>query len=251
MTVPVASPSKKLPFKIERKGSLPDGVSVASIDSNPSEVTVYGPQDVLDSLEFIDGVSLDLDKIDKDTDVDADIPLPKGVTKVSPGKITLHVKVDSEDKKDFSNVPIKTVGLGGSQRIEFLDPESRAINITAKGSPSNIKALKKSDIELYANVSGLDDGEHSVKLEVNGPQNVTWSLSKDTVKIRLTSKKNTSSNKNDGGSADSGNKDGTSGGADKDKNQEDTDSDQNKSQNQDQNQDQDEDGSSADSSSTE
>ncbi|MGE1104277.1 CdaR family protein, partial [Peribacillus simplex] len=41
VTVPVASPSKKLPFKIERKGSLPDGVSVASIDSNPSEVTVY------------------------------------------------------------------------------------------------------------------------------------------------------------------------------------------------------------------
>ena len=254
VTVPVASPSKKLPFKIERKGSLPDGVSVASIDSNPSEVTVYGPQDVLDSLEFIDGVSLDLGKIDKDTDINADIPLPKGVTKVSPEKITLHVKVDSEDKKDFDNVAIKTVGLGGSQQIEFLDPESQAINITAKGSPANIKALKKSDIELYANVSDLDDGEHSVKLEVNGPQNVTWSLSKDTVKIKLTSKKNTSSNKNDGGSADSGNKNGTSGDADKDKSknrEDDTDSDQNKSQNQDQNQDQDEDGSSADSSSTE
>lgn len=35
----------------------------------------------------------------------------------------------------------------------------------------------------------MDDGEHSVKLEVNGPQNVTWALSKDTVKIKLTSKK--------------------------------------------------------------
>ncbi len=122
---------------------------------------------MLDSLEFIDGVSLDLGKIDKDTDINADIPLPKGVTKVSPEKITLHVKVDSEDKKDFDNVGIKTVGLGGSQQIEFLDPESQAINITAKGSPANIKALKKSDIELYANVSDLDDGEHSVKLEVN------------------------------------------------------------------------------------
>ena len=49
--------------------------------------------------------------------------------------------MDSEDKKDFDNVGIKTVGLGGSQQIEFLDPESQAINIT-KGSPANIKALK-------------------------------------------------------------------------------------------------------------
>ncbi|KXZ21049.1 CdaR family protein [Bacillus nakamurai] len=255
VTVPVASPSKKLPFKIEREGSLPDGVSVASIDSSPSEVTVYGPQDVLNSLEFIDGVALDLSKIDKDTDVDADIPLPKGVTKVSPEKITLHVKVDSEDKQDFDDVAIKTVGLGSSQQIEFLDPKSQTITVTAKGSPANIKALKKSDIELYANVSDLNDGEHSVKLEVNGPQNITWSLSKKTAKIKLTSKKSLNSNNNDGGSANSGHQNGGSGDTnDKDKNQEDdTDSDNNKSQNQNQNQDQDqnEDGSNADSSSTE
>ncbi|MBT2574704.1 YbbR-like domain-containing protein [Bacillus sp. ISL-51] len=253
VTVPVASPSKKLPFKIERKGSLPDGVSVASIDSSPSEVTVYGPQDVLDSLEFIDGVSLDLSKIDKGTDIDADIPLPKGVTKVSPEKISLHVKVDSEDKQDFDDVAIKTVGLNSSQQIEFLDPKSQTVNVTAKGSPDNIKALKKSDIELYANVSDLNDGEHSVKLEVNGPQNITWSLSKKTAKIKLTSKKSINSNKNDGSSANSDHQNGSSGDTnDKDKNQEDdTDSDNNKSQNQDQNQDQNEDGSNADSSSTE
>lgn len=70
-----------MPFKIERTGSLPDGVSIANIESSPSEVTVYGSQDVLDSLEFIDGVSLDLSKINKDSDIEADIPLPDGVKK--------------------------------------------------------------------------------------------------------------------------------------------------------------------------
>lgn len=164
ITVPVTSPSKKVPFKIERTGSLPDGVSIANIESSPSEVTVYGSQDVLDSLEFIDGVSLDLSKINKDSDIEADIPLPDGVKKISPSKVTLHIEVDSEADQKFENVPIKTVGLSSSQNIEFLDPESQAIDVTAKGSPTNINKLKKSDIELYVNVSDLEDGEHSVKL---------------------------------------------------------------------------------------
>lgn len=103
--------------------------------------------------------------------------------------MTLHIEVDSEADQKFENVSIKTVGLSSSQNIEFLDPESQAIDVTAKGSPANIKKLKKSDIELYVNVSDLDDGEHSVKLEVNGPQNVTWSLGQKSAKIKLTSKK--------------------------------------------------------------
>lgn len=126
ITVPVTSPSKKVPFKIERTGSLPDGVSIANIESSPSEVTVYGSQDVLDSLEFIDGVSLDLSKINKDSDIEADILLPDGVKKISPSKVTLHIEVDSEADQKFENVPIKTVGLSSSQNIEYLDPESPA-----------------------------------------------------------------------------------------------------------------------------
>ncbi|MGE9753998.1 CdaA regulatory protein CdaR [Bacillus inaquosorum] len=257
ITVPVTSPSKKVPFKIERTGSLPDGVSIANIESSPSEVTVYGSQDVLDSLEFIDGVSLDLSKINKDSDIEADIPLPDGVKKISPSKVTLHIEVDSEADQKFENVPIKTIGLSSSQNIEFLDPESQAIDVTAKGSPTNIKNLKKSDIELYVNVSDLDDGEHSVKLEVNGPQNVTWSLGQKDAKIKLTSKKsNTSTNDNSGNT--SGNQDDTDKQTnDQDnKQQEDTtntdkdSNDQKQDENKDQNQDQDEDGSTADSQSS-
>ncbi|MEC1270182.1 CdaA regulatory protein CdaR [Bacillus vallismortis] len=254
ITVPVTSPSKKVPFKIERTGSLPDGVSIANIESSPSEVTVYGSQDVLDSLEFIDGVSLDLSKINKDSDIEADIPLPDGVKKISPSKVTLHIEVDSEADQNFENVPIKTVGLNSSQTIEFLEPESQAIDVTAKGSPGNIKKLKKSDIELYVNVSDLDDGEHSVRLEVNGPQNVTWSLGQKSAKIKLTSKKsNTSTHDN---SNTSGNQDGTDKQTNDQNQQEDTtnsnknSNDQKQDVNKDQNQDQDEDESAADSQSS-
>ncbi|SPU14796.1 YbbR [Bacillus subtilis] len=168
----------------------------------------------------------------------------------------MHIEVDSEADQKFENVPIKTVGLSSSQNIEFLDPESQAIDVTAKGSPTNINKLKKSDIELYVNVSDLEDGEHSVKLEVNGPQNVTWSLGRKNAKIKLTSKKSNTST-NDNSSNTSGNQDTDKQTNDQKNNQqEDTkntdknNNDQNQDGNKDQNQDQDEDESTANSQSS-
>ncbi|PRR96833.1 YbbR-like domain-containing protein YbbR [Bacillus sp. NMCN6] len=187
ITVPISSPSKKVPFKIERTGSLPDGISISSIETSPSEVTVYGSQKVLDSLDFIDGVKLDLSKIKDDTEIDADIPLPDGVKKVSPEIVKIKVKVATAQEKKIDNVPISVVGLSKDLTSDFVSPSSGRLSLTAKGSKSAIDKLKASDLEAYINVGDLNEGTHEVTIQVNGPQNVTWTLSRSKVKVKLTS----------------------------------------------------------------
>ncbi|QLI79637.1 CdaR family protein [Bacillus pumilus] len=187
ITVPISSPSKKVPFKIERTGSLPDGISISSIETSPSEVTVYGSQKVLDSLDFIDGVKLDLSKIKDDTEIDADIPLPDGVKKVSPETVKIKVKVATAQEKKIDNVPISVVGLSKDLTSDFVTPSSGRLTLTAKGSKSAIDKLKASDVEAYINVGDLNEGTHEVTVQVNGPQNVTWTLSRSKVKVKLTS----------------------------------------------------------------
>ncbi|MDA1478096.1 CdaR family protein [Bacillus changyiensis] len=187
ITVPVTSPSKKVPIKLERKGKLPSGISISNLDTSPGEVTVYGPKNVLDSLEFIDGAKIDLSKIKDNTELEVDVPVPKGAHKVSPEKVKVKVKVDKEEENTIKNVPIKTVGLNDTRTLEFLDPKTGKLDITAKGSAAELAKLQSSDIELYVNVADLNDGVHHVKLEVNGPQNITWSLPKN-VKVRISSK---------------------------------------------------------------
>ncbi|ABV60862.1 MULTISPECIES: CdaR family protein [Bacillus] len=187
ITVPISSPSKKVPFKIERTGSLPDGISISSIETSPSEVTVYGSQKVLDSLDFIDGVKLDLSKIKDDTEIDADIPIPDGVKKVSPETVKIKVKVATAQEKKIDNVPISIVGLSKDLTSEFVSPSSGRLTLTAKGSKSAIDKLKASDVEAYINVGDLNEGTHEVTVQVNGPQNVTWTLSRSKVKVKLTS----------------------------------------------------------------
>nr|MDH3175708.1 YbbR-like domain-containing protein [Bacillus pumilus] len=187
ITVPISSPSKKVPFKIERTGSLPDGISISSIETSPSEVTVYGSQKVPDSLDFIDGVKLDLSKIKDDTEIDADIPLPDGVKKVSPETVKIKVKVATAQEKKIDNVPISVVGLSKDLTSDFVSPSSGRLTLTAKGSKSAIDKLKASDVEAYINVGDLNEGTHEVTVQVNGPQNVTWTLSRSKVKVKLTS----------------------------------------------------------------
>ncbi|WP_342496717.1 YbbR-like domain-containing protein [Bacillus sp. FSL K6-3149] len=187
ITVPISSPSKKVPFKIERTGSLPDGISISSIETSPSEVTVYGSQKVLDSLDFIDGVKLDLSKIKDDTEIDVDIPLPDGVKKVSPETVKIKVKVATAQEKKIDNVPISVVGLSKDLTSDFVSPSSGRLTLTAKGSKSAIDKLKASDVEAYINVGDLNEGTHEVTIQVNGPQNVTWTLSRSKVKVKLTS----------------------------------------------------------------
>ncbi|MGG3625673.1 YbbR-like domain-containing protein [Bacillus gobiensis] len=206
ITVPVTSPSKKVPLKINRTGKLPEGTSISSVETNPSEVTIYGPQDVLDSIEFIDGVDLDLSKIKDNTVQEVDIPLPDGVKSASPDKVKLNVKVEKEKEKELNNVSIKPVGLKNDQNLEFLDPDTSQLSLLAKGSTEEIDQLQPSDIELYVDVSNLNEGEHDVNIEVNGPQNITWTMPKERAKVKITSKESENEEENKDENKDETNK---------------------------------------------
>lgn len=187
VTVPIKSPSKILPFKIIREGELEKGLSISSIEPDPKDITVFGPLDVLEQLEFIDGVIVDLSKIKKDTVLEVDIPVPEGINKLSPEKIKLNIDVDEQEEKSFNDQEIKAVGLSENKQLEFIDPESGVLDVKILGVSSVIKDIKASEIELYVNLSDLSDGEHEVDVQVNGPQNITWSLQQEKVKVKISS----------------------------------------------------------------
>jgi len=187
VTVPVNSPSKTLPVNVKKIGSLKDGFSISSITTTPTEFTVFGPKDVLDKLEFLDGITIDLTKITDDTTLEMEIPKPKGVTKIVPEKVQIKVEIDKQQEKSFENIPIKTIGLSETQTITFLDPKSEKLNVQIKGTEEVLKNIKEDDIELYINVADLGEGVHNVEVQVNGPQNIDWTLSKEEITVQISS----------------------------------------------------------------
>jgi YbbR domain-containing protein len=188
VTVPIKSPSKSVPFKINRTGKLKKGLSIVKIEAVPNEVTVFGPKEKIDKIEFIDGITINLDEITKDTTLEVKIPLPEGVKAIDPQKIKIHIEVQEEQEKTFSQLPINILGLGDQYVLQFLNPETGTLDVNVYGALSILNSLKSDDINLYVNVSELGIGEHEVTVEVNGPQNITWGLPQDKVKIKIAQK---------------------------------------------------------------
>jgi len=188
VTVPVESPSKSVPLKINRIGKLQNGLSIVKIEPVPSEVTIFGPKKQIEQIDHIDGITVNLDDITGNTVLEVDVPVPEGVKAVDPKKVKIYIEVQKEEAKAFSDLPVRILGLTDEYMFQFLNPESGKVNVNAYGTLSLLNALRTDDIDLYANVGELGTGEHEIPIQINGPRNIMWKLSQETVKITISKK---------------------------------------------------------------
>lgn len=183
--IPVTGPNKEVTLKLKRVGELPEGLSIHTIYTEPKDVTIYGPREVIDEIEFIEGVEIDLTKITENTILEVDVPVPKGVEEVSPAIVKVVVEVAIEEAVEFEDIAVEIIGLSERMNLSFLRPEEEVMTVTAKGSPSTIERLKINDIKMYIDVNQLSIGEHTVPVQINGPQNVIFEIKYDEVVVKI------------------------------------------------------------------
>ncbi|WP_051314612.1 CdaR family protein [Alteribacter aurantiacus] len=189
--VPItASPRKDVPVNIGREGSLPNGSAVASIEASPSEVTLFGPSDVLNNIDSIDDLTIDLNDITEDTSFELDVPVPDGVERVEPSTITVDVEIEEEETRTFGNFPFDIVGLEEGKEVELVSPESAYFDLQVLGAPSLLSQLGRNDIDAFIDLEGLEDGEHEVPLVLNGPRNLRFNQSLNEVQVLVYDEEN-------------------------------------------------------------
>lgn len=204
ITVPISSPGKQLPVNVTQTGTPQDGITIKDIQVAPKEITAYGPEDVLKSLTKLDDISLDISKITDDSTINLDVPVPEGAKAVYPKQIQVKVTVnkqnpdvpantDKQQTKVLKGIPIKTAGLDNSKKLEFLTPAVDALDITVTGTAAELNKVSSSDFALSIDASGLDDGDHTVKINAAGPKDTAWKLSQEEAKIRISSQPQTDS----------------------------------------------------------
>lgn len=181
--IPVTSPNKDVPVKIERVGELPEGLSIRTINTEPKEVTIFGPNDVINDISFMDGIKVNLSDVTGNMTYEVEVPIPDGVEKVSPQIIKVVVEVDIEETLEIEELPVNVIGLSERMEVAFVKPEEEMMTLVAKGSPNNIERLKKDEVQAYIDVSQLTVGEHLIPVQINGPQNVTYKKPYDEVKV--------------------------------------------------------------------
>lgn len=151
--VVISSPHKKVPVRIETEGEL-DGKAIKSLSPSVQEVTLYGPQEVLDKIEYLP-VSIDISGIDSDKNYTVNLTNPTGVRDISIKTINVKLVVDEVVSKDVSGIMVNATNLGDGYTVQAADEDSRSITVIVKGSQTVIDSLDESTIYASVDLSGL------------------------------------------------------------------------------------------------
>ncbi|WP_187443730.1 YbbR-like domain-containing protein [Rossellomorea aquimaris] len=190
VTVSVVNKSKSVPVTIKQKGSLPEGTTLESISVEPKEATIFGRQDVLDTVEEL-LAEIDLSKITKDSTVTVPLALQDGLNKVAPEEVKVKVDVNTTEEKSLSGLEITPQGLPEEYEYTIMSPEEGVVDVALKGQNAQVSKVTKEDFSLALDLSGLEPGEHELEIVAEGPEDIEWTLSQRTVKVEI-KEKNTS-----------------------------------------------------------
>lgn len=168
VSIPVERPSKTVDLNLETTGDLPDDLEMKNIESS-SEIEIFGKKELLTEIDQISTEELDMSKIETSGKQKIELDFPDGVTS-NDDKVEVDIEI--EQTKKFDEIPIEVIGMDESD-FSFVKPEDPEIEVVVKGSAEAIKDMTEDDIKATVDLSGLDEGEHKVEIELEGPSDIT------------------------------------------------------------------------------
>lgn len=166
--VVLSSPSKKVPLNFVPTGTMTRGKSIGAYTFSQNNVTIYGDNETLDSIESVD-VVVDISKISNDTTFKAEIKKPNGVKTLSDNYVTVTLSVtDSSSEPVRFNIPLTGINVGPGLIAQPVDADNAFITVEAQGASSVLSSIDESDITVYVDLEGLEAGTYTREVIVKG-----------------------------------------------------------------------------------
>lgn len=169
--------TKTVPVTYKTKGTPADGYGVSGIDQAVTEAVIAGTEDALRDINSIDVPDSAIDvsglNADKIFHVRLSSYLPGNITVMSEGVVNVTVRIYPVSEREIS-VPVTGIVLSNlpqGYNISFGDVT--AVNITVKGEQSVLTALTVTGIIPTIDLSGIKEGDNTLRLKVTLPANCT------------------------------------------------------------------------------
>lgn len=173
---------KQVPIVVNFVGKLPEGQSIGQYELNIDSVYVYGDKQKLSTINEV-VVDVNLADVKSSSSLTINIPKPEGVISLSESKVTVKLTYEKTATKKIDNIPVQAINLGSGYNAQSPDGEL-LLSVELTGAESVINAINAGDILLEVDLADLSEGEHSVKVTVNGlDSRISYSLSKEKVKV--------------------------------------------------------------------
>lgn len=169
--------TKTVPVTYKTKGTPADGYGVSGIDQAVTEAVIAGTEDALRDVNSIDVPDSAIDvsglNADKIFHVRLSSYLPGNITVMSEGVVNVTVRIYPVSEREIS-VPVTGIVLSNlpqGYNISFGDVT--AVNITVTGEQSVLTAITVTGIIPTIDLSGIKEGDNTLRLKVTLPANCT------------------------------------------------------------------------------
>ena len=180
ISIPVERPSKTVDLNLETKGDLPDDVEIKNMEI-PSEIEIFGKKELLTEIDQISTVELDMSSIESSGKQKVELDFPDDITSNDDA---VEVDIELEQTKKFKEIPIEVTGMDESD-ISFVKPKDPEIEVVVKGSDEAINKIDEEDIKATIDLSGLEEGEHKVDVQLEGPDDITLKAEPKEVTVEV------------------------------------------------------------------
>ncbi len=186
-TVNIESYSGEAKVKIIPKGELAFGKAISSITSSVNAITIYGDEEVV--KEYTDTyipIEVDVTALSEDKTYTIVVNKPEGIREVSEKTITVKISIGEEESKEIEGINIDAVNLGPNLKASAIGENSSKTTVIVKGTKGVLETIDSTTIKATVDLSGLGEGEHTVKVTVTGDEvKASYVAKTTTIKVRI------------------------------------------------------------------
>ena len=192
VTVPIFEESRMVPIEVTTRGEVGEDFRLVDTLLSDTEVRVFAPKDVLDTIDVVETEPIALDDLDKTTKVNATLKVPAGATSLQDKEVEVQVLVrSSEETRDDTGELTERVRLTvpvnarGYDRTNFTLRVQDVVSVTLSGKRSLLETISSNGVSATLDLTGLPSGRHAVDVDYEVPKGITV-ISPKTIDVELT-----------------------------------------------------------------
>lgn len=176
-------PSKEVPIVVKTIGEIPNDKLLNSMIPKIDSVIIVGDSEVIDKINKIETSSYNLSRLTSSATRELALEIPEGVSIVNEVKsVIVEFTVENRIEKSI-NIDIDMIN-----KKDGYNYSSSYTNVTISlyGAESIVQSIQAESLGAYVDLSNIAEGEHTVSVKLNIPNNVVvknYSPEKITVSI--------------------------------------------------------------------
>lgn len=167
--ITINSFSKTVKLNFIPKGTLAHGKSISEYYFSSNEVTIYGDEQTLSSIDAID-IEVDVSGLSSDTSFKVELKNPTGIKSMSVNNVVINLVItDTSSEKIMVNVPLQIENLDQGLVVQAIDSENSYVTVEVQGASSVLSSINSNDIIAYIDLTGYNKpGTYDLEIKIKG-----------------------------------------------------------------------------------